>query len=114
MRASWRQGTRLTAPGLCGTVLVSRRIYVPALRAALLPLSRGGNTYGLDSEYGWYVQRSVMKYQLDVTVNITTQGQYNPLSLREQSEIELNSLSDAAMILVKLHEFFEELKKRQK
>lgn len=54
-----------------------------------------------------------MKYRIQVNVQLSTEHQYSPLRLEESSEIELASLSDAAMILVKLHEFFEALKKRK-
>lgn len=54
-----------------------------------------------------------MKYRIQVDVALTTEQQYNPLRLQETSEVELQSLSDAAMILVKLHEFFEALKDKK-
>lgn len=34
------------------------------------------------------------------------------LELRESNQVELTTLSDAAAVLVKLHEFFEEIRKR--
>jgi hypothetical protein len=52
-----------------------------------------------------------MKYRIQVDVSLATEQNYNPLRLQETSDIELASLSDAAMILVKLHEFFEAIKK---
>jgi len=51
-----------------------------------------------------------MKYRIQVDVSLSGEQSYNPLRLQETSEIELASLSDAAMILVKLHEFFEALR----
>jgi hypothetical protein len=53
-----------------------------------------------------------MKYRIQVDVSLATEQGYNPLRLQETSEIELASLSDAATILVKLHEFFEALRNR--
>ncbi len=54
-----------------------------------------------------------MKYRIQVDVSLSTEQNFNPLRLQETSEIELSSLADAAMILVKLHEFFEALKRRE-
>lgn len=53
-----------------------------------------------------------MKYKVNVTVEIrsTDTGNYNPLRLSEESEIELDSLSSAANVLVRLHEFFQALR----
>lgn len=39
-------------------------------------------------------------------------GSHGALELRESNQVELATLSDAAGVLVKLHEFFEEVKKR--
>lgn len=55
-----------------------------------------------------------MKYRIQVDVNLTTEQSYNPLRLSESSDIELQSLSEAAEILVILHEFFEALKRAKK
>lgn len=53
-----------------------------------------------------------MKYRVNVIVEIRSQdtGNYNPLRLSEESDIELDSLSSAANVLVKLHEFFQSLR----
>jgi hypothetical protein len=54
-----------------------------------------------------------MKYDLTVQVYLRDQQHTGGvLELREQQQIELTTLSDAAEILVKLHEFFEALKTR--
>jgi hypothetical protein len=56
-----------------------------------------------------------MKYDLRVQVYIRP-AEYNTssgLELAETQQIDLTSLSDAAEILVKLHEFFEVLKSRK-
>lgn len=54
-----------------------------------------------------------MKYEMTVHVYLRPEHGGNALELRETQNIELVSLSDAAGILVKLHEFFEELRKRK-
>lgn len=57
-----------------------------------------------------------MKYEMTVHVNLRpAEAGYSSgnLELRETQTIELLSLSDAASVLVKLHEFFEELKKHK-
>lgn len=58
-----------------------------------------------------------MKYEMSVQIMlrpITDHGSaYGPgLELRETNNVELATLSDAAAVLVKLHEFFEEIRKR--
>jgi hypothetical protein len=53
-----------------------------------------------------------LKYRIQVDVSLSTETNFNPLRLQETSEIELASLSDAANILVKLHEFFEALRQK--
>jgi hypothetical protein len=53
-----------------------------------------------------------MKYEMSVQVYIRPEHGGGALELRETQQIELATLSDAAGVLVKLHEFFEELKKR--
>ena len=56
----------------------------------------------------------MQKYRVQVDVRLSTgETLYNPLTLSESCQIELESLSDAAEILVKLHEFFESLKGRK-
>lgn len=57
-----------------------------------------------------------MKYEMTVQIYLrptegypSTTGQ---LELRESNIVELTTLSDAAAVLVRLHEFFEEIKKR--
>jgi hypothetical protein len=55
-----------------------------------------------------------MKYEMNVQVYIRpAEAGYasGQLELRETQTIELTTISDAAGILVKLHEFFEVLKK---
>jgi hypothetical protein len=55
-----------------------------------------------------------MKYELSVQVNIRPEGYSSgQLDLRETQIVELTTLSDAAGVLVKLHEFFEALKARK-
>lgn len=57
-----------------------------------------------------------MKYEMNVQVYLRpSEAGYSSgaLELRETQTIELTTLSDAAGILVKLHEFFEELKARK-
>lgn len=52
-----------------------------------------------------------MKYEMYVSVQIReSQGGSSGLNLSETQSVELKTLSDAAMILVKLHEFFEAIK----
>ena len=54
-----------------------------------------------------------MKYEMNVQVYIRpAEAGYSSgqLELRETQTIEMTTLSDAANILVKLHEFFEVLK----
>lgn len=54
-----------------------------------------------------------MTYEMSVQVYIRPQivsGAVGTLELRETQVIDLNTLSDAAEVLVKLHEFFETLK----
>lgn len=54
-----------------------------------------------------------MKYEMSVQVYLRPQdygGASGNLELRETQTIELTTLSDAAGVLVKLHEFFETLK----
>jgi hypothetical protein len=53
-----------------------------------------------------------MKYEMSVQIYIRPEHSGGALELRETQQIELTTLSDAAGVLVKLHEFFEELKKR--
>lgn len=54
------------------------------------------------------------KYDMRVEVYIRpTLGGSGALQLSETQQIELKTLSDAAEILVKLHEFFEALKNKQ-
>lgn len=57
-----------------------------------------------------------MKYEMSVQIYLrpTDQhgGSYGQLELRETNSVELTTLSDAAAVLVKLHEFFEEVRKR--
>ena len=55
-----------------------------------------------------------MKYSIRVNVYIrpADQGGTGNLELSETQEVELSTLSDAAKVLVKLHEFFETLKER--
>jgi hypothetical protein len=54
-----------------------------------------------------------MKYEMRVQVYIRADHMgTSGLELSETQHIELKTLSDAAGVLVKLHEFFEELKKR--
>jgi hypothetical protein len=54
-----------------------------------------------------------MKYEMRVQVHIRPEPGYggSGLELAETQQIELGTLSDAAEILVKLHEFFEALRK---
>jgi hypothetical protein len=55
-----------------------------------------------------------MTYEMSVRVSIRPDvggSGYSGLELAETQQIELTTLSDAAEILVKLHEFFEALKK---
>jgi len=54
-----------------------------------------------------------MKYEMRVQVYIRPENPsgYQGLELSETQMVELSTLSDAAGILVKLHEFFETLKK---
>jgi hypothetical protein len=61
-----------------------------------------------------------MKYEVDVQVVLRPSRDAagfamagGQLELRESRQIELTTLSDAAMLLVKLHEFFEALKARK-
>ena len=57
-----------------------------------------------------------MKFEMSVQIYLRPQGEHGgycgagQLELRETQNVELSSLSDAASILVKLHEFFEALK----
>ncbi len=56
-----------------------------------------------------------MKYELSVHVRIRTPEHYSQgpgLELSETQSIELTTLSDAAEILVKLHEFFQTVKEK--
>ena len=51
-----------------------------------------------------------MKYEIRVEVRINKVGEYSSaLNLGETVQCELNTLSDAAMVLVRLHELFNEL-----
>lgn len=55
-----------------------------------------------------------MKCDLTVQVYLRPEGHSSgTLELREQQQIELTTLSDAAEVLVKLHEFFETLKSKK-
>jgi len=55
-----------------------------------------------------------MKYEMRVQVYIRAEAGYQGgLELSETQMIELGTLSDAAEILVKLHEFFETLKAKR-
>lgn len=57
-----------------------------------------------------------MKYEMRVQVYIRPEAGYGSgggLELSETQMIELSKLSDAAEVLVKLHEFFETLKAKQ-
>lgn len=51
-----------------------------------------------------------MKYEMRVQVYLRPEMGAGNLELSETQNIELTTLSDAAEILVKLHEFFEALK----
>lgn len=51
-----------------------------------------------------------MKYEMSVRVYIRPEQGGGALELSETQTIELTTLSDAAEVLVKLHEFFEVLK----
>lgn len=55
-----------------------------------------------------------MKYEMTVQIYLRPDGGHSSgqLELRESSMVELTTLSDAAAVLVRLHEFFEEIKKR--
>lgn len=57
-----------------------------------------------------------MKYEMSVQIMlrpVSEHGYGGPgLELRETNQVELTTLSDAAAVLVKLHEFFEEIRKR--
>jgi len=52
-----------------------------------------------------------VKYNLEVNVRIRPEQYGSALELREENAVELTSLSDAARILVKLHELFEEVRR---
>ena len=56
-----------------------------------------------------------MKYEMSVQIYLRPQDERGysggQLELRETQQVELTTLSDAAAVLVKLHEFFEALKK---
>jgi hypothetical protein len=61
-----------------------------------------------------------VKYELNVQVYLRpyqdgSGAMYagGQIELRETQIVQLNTLSDAAGVLVKLHEFFEELKRRK-
>jgi hypothetical protein len=54
-----------------------------------------------------------MKYEMRVHVYIRPEQGGGALELSETQIVTLRTLSDAAEILVKLHEFFEVLKKGQ-
>jgi hypothetical protein len=51
-----------------------------------------------------------MKYEMQVQVYLRPEQGGGNLQLSETQTIELTTLSDAAEVLVKLHEFFEALK----
>lgn len=54
-----------------------------------------------------------MKYEIRVDVNLRPMDNHvsqGVLCLSETQSVELTTLSDAATVLVKLHEFFVELK----
>lgn len=57
-----------------------------------------------------------MKYEMTVQIYLRPiserGGLSSQLELRESNQVELTTLSDAAAVLVKLHEFFEEIRKR--
>lgn len=57
-----------------------------------------------------------MKYEMTVQIYLRPEQNYSgaggQLELRESNSVELTTLSDAAAVLVKLHEFFEEIRKR--
>ena len=54
----------------------------------------------------------IMVYEMNVRVHIRPiQGGSSGLELAETQQVELHSLSDAAEVLVKLHEFFEALRR---
>lgn len=59
-----------------------------------------------------------MKYEITVQVALTPVSDHGlriggqNLELRESNTVELSTLSDAAALLVKLHEFFEVIRKR--
>lgn len=56
-----------------------------------------------------------MKYEMNVRVYIRPEvgGGGGGLELAETQTVELKTLSDAAEVLVKLHEFFEALKTKK-
>lgn len=57
-----------------------------------------------------------MKYEIRVQVSLRPADDYGfsrgQMEMSETQQVELATLSDAAGVLVKLHEFFEELKTR--
>lgn len=54
-----------------------------------------------------------MKYEMSVHIYLRQELSSGPgLELREMNMVELSTLSDAAEILVKLHEFFETVRKK--
>lgn len=56
-----------------------------------------------------------MKYQLSIDVRMMQQGNYgNGLNLGDNFILELNTLSEAAEILVKFHELTQVLMAKQK
>jgi len=56
-----------------------------------------------------------MKFDIEVQVRINQAGMYGQgLTLGENYHLELNTLSDAAMILVRLHELCETLLKQSR
>lgn len=54
------------------------------------------------------------KVRVDVRIYSQDTGNNYPLTLSEEIETDLATLSDAAAMLVKLHEFFETFKTRRK
>jgi hypothetical protein len=54
-----------------------------------------------------------MKYEMRVQIYLRPENHSGSLELSETQLVELATLSDAAKVLVKLHEFFEELKKNK-
>lgn len=59
-----------------------------------------------------------MKYEMNVQIYLRPLYEDGrpmgggQLELRETNQVDLLTLSDAAAVLVKLHEFFEEIRKR--